>query len=167
MAGMDDFESRLARIAGGTAAPVDGDTSSKPPRRARRAGTDADRRSRGRAFRRSVLIAVGLGMAVMIAANAIAFNARTVVGGHAYLDVLGAVGPFGVAAGILFVLMIGLGVRDKPHVIGLAIGLTAGWFGEPYAAWIAPDLWSDLYTVQHVNGMLIRAGLRMPALATL
>ena len=76
-------------------------------------------------------------------------------------------GPLAIAGAMLFVIMIGLGMRDKPHVIGIALGLPLMYYGEPYLAWIAPDLWVQMYSADHVDTMLIRAGLRDAPLALL
>lgn len=79
-----------------------------------------------------------------------------------YLDLLAKTGPYSVVAGLLFVLMVGLGLRDKPHVLGIALGLPLMYFGEAHLAQFAMDLWMEMYSPEYVDTMLIQAGLRLP-----
>jgi len=58
-----------------------------------------------------------------------------------------------------------LGMRDKPHLVGVPLGLLAMWAGEPYLAYLNEPIWIQLYDADHVDAMLVQAGLRTPILA--
>ena len=107
------------------------------------------------------ILGFAIGLVVMLAANVAAFRTGQ-ISGNFFADFLTAIGPLPIAGLMLFVLMVGLGLRDKPHVIGIAIGLPLMYFGEPYLAWLAPEAWVQMYSADHVDAMLIQAGLREP-----
>lgn len=157
------FQERVERIqaahCGSPAATV------VTPARASRKGSDLVAEEPRRRLPRAGLLTFGLGLAVMLAANVAVFRAAQVQGNF-FADLLASVGPFPIAAGILFVLMVGFGLRDKPHVIGFALGLPLMYFAEPYLATLAPDSWVQMYSAEHVDSMLIRAGLREPIIVT-
>lgn len=111
-------------------------------------------------------LALVLGLAILLGANVTAFQAGNAPTGF-FARALASAGPLPIAGAMLFVLMIGLGMRDKPHVIGLALGLPLMYFGEPYLAWLAPELWVKMYSADHVDTMLIQAGLRAPPVVPL
>lgn len=111
------------------------------------------------------VLAFMTGLLVLLAANVISFQTQGET--SFFLKILGTVSPFVIAGALLFVIMIGLGMRDKPHVIGLALGLPLMYFGEPYLAWLAPELWVQMYSADHVDTMLIQAGLRAPPVVPL
>lgn len=106
------------------------------------------------------IIAFVIALAALIAANVIVFSYR---GSSEHPGTfITAIGPFGVVGIMMAIVMIGFGLRDKPHVIGIALGLVAAYYGEPYLAASAPDLWADMYSADHLDLMLIQAGLRDP-----
>lgn len=113
------------------------------------------------------LVAGALAIASLLMANIILFHVRlTPPGPGDYFGKLAlTIGPWGITGLLMFVVMVGLGMRDKPHVIGIALALPAFHFGESYLALLLPELWGILYSPQHVDIMLIQAGLRMPPLA--
>lgn len=110
---------------------------------------------------RAGILAFVIGLAVMLAANVIAFRASGVVGSY-FAEFLAAIGPLAIVGMILFVIMVGFGLRDKPHVIGLALGVPLMYFAEPYLASLSPQIWEQMYSVDHVDAMLVQAGLRDP-----
>lgn len=149
------FEARLARIhdmQNGVLTPQ----QHGAPKPARARDTDAPKR-----IPVAGLLGFGIGLGVMLAAHVVAFSFGGPQTGF-FAATLGSWGPFPIAGLMLFVLMIGLGLRDKPHVIGIALGLPAMYFAEPYLASLAPDVWVQMYSADHVDQMLIKAGLRTP-----
>ncbi len=118
----------------------------------------------GRRVPFACVLAFVTGSLVLLAANVISFQTQGET--SFFLKILGSVGPFAIAGALLFVIMIGLGMRDKPHVIGLAAGLIAMYLGEAYLAWLFPDLWMALYSPEHLDKMLIQAGLRTPPIVS-
>lgn len=163
------FQDRIARIQAIHAPePVTPKKPVKPKRSARKgAARKRDMRvdEQPRKIPKAGILAFGIGMAVMLASNVAAFRASTISGSY-FPELLAAIGPFAIAGMLLFVIMIGLGMRDKPHVIGLALGLPLMFFAEPYLASQAPDLWVGMYSADHVDHMLIQAGLRDPMIVS-
>ncbi|MFK7753819.1 MAG: hypothetical protein AB8B51_14880 [Sedimentitalea sp.] len=155
------FQDRLQRIQASHGAPEEPVPTSKPTKalKAPRALTGERRK-----IPMGAVMTAALGVAIVLFCNVLAFQYR--FGGGYFADVFSKIGPLPVMALMLFVLMIGLGLRDKPHVIGFALAMPAMYFGEPYLAWFATDLWMDLYSPEHIDNMLIRAGLRAPILAS-
>lgn len=150
------FEARLERIR----------TREPEPHVATNTGSQNRQASgaRGRRVPFACVLAFMTGVLVLLAANVISFQAQGET--SFFLKILGTVGPFAIAGALLFVIMIGLGMRDKPHVIGLAAGLVAMYLGEAYLAWLLPDLWMALYSPEHLDNMLIQAGLRTPPIVS-
>lgn len=109
-----------------------------------------------------LLLGIVMGLAVVLIGNVATFSSQGKSG--FFFVTMAQTGPYLVIAGLLFALMIGLGLRDKPHVIGAAIGAPMMYFGEPYMAFMAESLWIDMYSVDHVDQMLIQSGLRAPPL---
>ena len=153
------FQERIARI-----------DQSKVERLAEPMNATADKRHSDMQERRKIpvglVIALIIAMGAVMVGNVVAFtyaNPYTIP--VTFVDtVVTAIGSWGVVAGIMIVVMIGLGLRDKPHIIGIAIGLPLMYLGEPYLAFLLPDIWVQLYSADHVDNMLIQAGLRMPLL---
>lgn len=153
------FQARLARI-GAKNAPEPGPVQ------------NADRRRRGPALTLPGLprlefdgiIAGFLAAGALMVANVTAFSLRMAPPGPGdfFGKTMAAMGPWGMTAAMLFVLMVGLGLRDKRHVIAIALALPLMWLCEPYLAYLMPGLWADLYSPEHVDTMLIMAGLKTP-----
>lgn len=152
----DAFQMRLDRIkaAAESTGAVEPMPQPTPARRRRGGAMPPLRLSRG------VLIGLALGLGTMLAGRVVTFRCQGET--SFYLDLLAKTGPWSVVLGLLFVAMVGLGLRDKPHVIGVALGLPLMYFGEPYVAHFALDLWMQMYSPEHVDIMLIQAGLRAP-----
>ncbi len=115
-----------------------------------------------------LVIAFAIAAAAVLAANVVVFNHSTFsYGPVGFLDkVVPAIGPWGIVGMIMFVVMIGFGMRDKPHVVGIALGLPFMWFGEPYLALFGEELWVMFYSAEHVDNMLVQNGLRSARLAS-
>lgn len=156
------FQDRLARIS--NQAPTEAAERVEPTQRvgANEKMTDGQPRR----IPKSAFVAGGLAMAALMLANVMVFDGEMNPPnpGDFFGKMVLALGPFGLTAGFLFVMMIGFGMRDKPHIIGIAIALPALYFSEPYLANMMPDLWASFYSHDHVNNMLIQAGLRAPPL---
>lgn len=152
----DAFKMRLDRIK--AAAESTGAVETLPqPKLARRSGSGVMPTLR---LSRGVLSGFALGLGAMLAGRVVTFRCQGET--SFYLDLLAKTGPWSVVLGLLLVAMVGLGLRDKPHVIGVVIGLPLMYFGEPYMALFALDLWMQMYSPEHVDIMLIQAGLRAP-----
>lgn len=134
---------------------------SKSGAKSRPASSDAKIDSEPRKLPRATILAFGIGLAVMLAGNVVAFRMNAVPGNF-FAEFLAAIGPLPIVGLMLFVIMVGFGFRDKPHVIGLAVGIPVMYFGEPYLASLSPETWVQLYSVDHVDAMLVQAGLRDP-----
>ncbi|MEL6102413.1 MAG: hypothetical protein AAFV87_13010 [Pseudomonadota bacterium] len=113
------------------------------------------------------IVAFVLAAVILMVGNVAAFQTRALptANGEFLGTVVLAIGPWGITGLLLFVVMIGFGMRDKHHCIGIAAGLVAVFLGEPYLAWLFPQQWAQLYSLEHVDAMLIQAGLRTPPLA--
>ena len=113
------------------------------------------------------IVAFALAAITLMVGNVAGFQTRALPpsDGEFLGKVILAIGPWGITGLLLFVVMIGFGMRDKHHCIGIAAGLIAIFLGEPYLAWLFPEQWAQLYSVEHVDAMLIQAGLRTPPLA--
>lgn len=132
-----------------TPRPAQAKPLDQPPRRLSKAG----------------ILGFAIGLAVMLCANVAAFRTSLITGSF-FAEFLAAIGPLPIAGLMLFVIMVGFGLRDKPHVIGIALGLPLMYFGEPYLAFMAPDAWVQMYSADHVDAMLIQAGLREPMIVS-
>lgn len=146
------FQERLERI-GAQSAPERQVTT--PRRKAR------PHHSEKQPIPKSFYLAIVLGGALVLLGNVIWFANSGLAIGY-FAQVAKAIGPLPITALLLFVVMIGFGFRDKPHVAGLVIGMPGMYFGEPYLAYLLPDLWAQMYSAMHVDAMLIQAGLRLP-----
>ena len=146
------FQERLERL-GTQAAPEPRVTRSR--RKARPHHTEKQ------PIPKSFFLAIVLGGALVLAGNVIWFANSGLALGY-FAQVAKAIGPLPITGLLLFVLMIGFGFRDKPHVAGLALGMPGMYFGEPYLAYLLPDVWVQMYSAMHVDAMLIQAGLRLP-----
>ena len=157
----DVFQARLNRIQAVSAAASAESVQVEAPRRVSRK-TKAVKATQRTPLRlsRGVLLGLAIGLGSVLIGRVVTFQCQ----GEAsfYLDLLAKTGPYSIIAGLLFVLMVGLGLRDKPHVIGIAAGLPLMYFGEPYLAHFAMDLWMQMYSPEYVDTMLIQAGLRLP-----
>ena len=156
------FQDRLDKIAAENELPPTGPVS-RSPQVKRAAVTDRPRRK----IPVGALIAAALAVASLLIANITLFQVRlTPLGpGNYFAKVALGIGVWGITGLLLFVVMVGFGLRDKAHVIGIALALPAFYFAEPYLAALLPEVWGMLYSPQHVDNMLIQAGLRMPPLA--
>ncbi|GGH24242.1 hypothetical protein SAMN05444007_103423 [Cribrihabitans marinus] len=166
MSNLDDrqkqaFQDRLARISAnaGQAAPVSG----RDAKRRTRGGRAGPVKARGRIAPGAILGGI-LGGGVFLASKVIAHGLTLSPPGQGdvFQKTMLAIGPFGMTAAGLFVLMIGLGLRDKPHLLGICVALPVLHFGEPYLAALMPDLWTQLFSPQYVENLLIQAGLMTP-----
>jgi hypothetical protein len=151
------FEARLARIHDMQ------NTSLQPMRGGAPTLMQAKDTDAPKGLPKAAMLGFGVGLVAMLAANVVAF-AYSGPQTNFFAETLGALGPYPIVGMILFVLMIGFGLRDKPHVIGIALGLPLMYFTEPYLATLAPDWWVQMYSADHVDQMLIKAGLRDPML---
>ena len=103
-------------------------------------------------------LAIVIGAALVLIGNLVHFANSGLSQGY-FAQVARAIGPLPITGLLAFVLMIGLGFRDKPHVAGLAIGMPAMYFGEPFLAHLMPQLWAQMYSAPHVDAMLVGVGL--------
>ncbi|CUJ93604.1 hypothetical protein PH7735_01641 [Shimia thalassica] len=110
------------------------------------------------------LIAAVLAAACVLIGSILAFHMKAITPNarNLFENSAAVLGPFGLAGLFLGVLMIGFGMRDKPHVLGIVAGAGVMYFAEPYLAYLLPDLWSGFYTPQHLENMLMRTGLVTP-----
>jgi hypothetical protein len=156
----EEFQARLARIAGASQVEAEQVALASAGGTARTLPRDTKR------FRipRGAIIAGLLAIGAFLLASSMVFAQKAMPPGPGdfFGKVILAGGPLALTAAFLFVLMIGLGLRDKPHVIGIVIALPAIYFGEPYLAHAMPEFWAQLYSPEHVDNMLIQAGLRTP-----
>lgn len=158
-----DFQQRIERIA----AQNKEDSGDETSQGARRTVHKARFKEQRKLPIASFVIAAGIGSATMLCGNVTAFQlSRVPPNARNFFETAGeAMGPFGIMGMLLFVAMIGLGLRDKPHVLGIIAGAVVMYLGEPYLANQMPDLWSTLYSPQHLENMLIRAGLLVPVIS--
>lgn len=164
---LNDFQARLARIGSGDTHLADGLVDREMIEYAR-SGKTSKMNTKGAVApkvkrpSKSVIITFLIGVIAILGGRVAAFqfDGMVISGFDLPGKVISAMGPYGISAAVLFVVMVGLGLRDKPHVIGISLGSLMMLFGEPYAASQAPDLWSRMYSADHVNGMLVNAGLR-------
>lgn len=166
---LNDFQARLGRIGSGKTHLADG-LVDREMIEAARAGKTTSKSANARVTPKlkmpgkSVVITFFIGLIAVLVGRVIAFHYSgvTVSGFDLPGKVVSAMGSYGLTAAILFVIMVGLGLRDKPHVIGITIGCIAMYFAEPFMASQAPETWSKMYSADHVDGMLTSAGLRGP-----
>ncbi|WP_146345501.1 hypothetical protein [Falsiphaeobacter marinintestinus] len=158
------FQERVQRIEathGADPSVTPAKVKAKPSKKQALTSPDIKADEEPRKLPRAGILTFVIGLAVMLAANVIAFRSSAVVGSY-FAELLAAIGPFAIVGMILFVIMVGFGLRDKPHVIGLALGVPLMYFAEPYMASLAPEAWAQMYSVDHVDAMLVQAGLRDP-----
>lgn len=164
---LNDFQARLARIGSGDTHLADGLVDKEMIEYAR-SGKKSKKRAKASVLPKikipgaNVIITFVLGLIAVLGGRVISFqfDGAVISGFDLPGKVVSAMGPYGLTAAFLFVIMVGLGLRDKPHVIGIATGSIMMLFGEPYAAHQAPAVWSQIYSADHVDGMLVNAGLR-------
>jgi hypothetical protein len=169
---LNDFQARLARIGSGDTHLADGLVDREMVEYAQagkgRSGKKYKKAAKARVtpkFKfpgKNVVVAFLIGLVAILGGRVTAFqfDGMVISGFDLPGKVVSAMGPYGLAAAFLFVIMVGLGLRDKPHVIGIVTGCVMMLFGEPYAASQAPGAWSKMYSADHVDGMLVSAGLR-------
>lgn len=155
----EGFQARLNRIqASQESAPQI--VKTPKPKRAKASRKDMGER---RKIPFGFFLTAGIGAAIVVLGNVVAFQNQFATGYFGKAAV--GLGPFGLMGLALFVIMVGLGLRDKPHVIGFALAMPAMYFAEPFLAYCLPDIWIDFYSAKHVENMLIQAGLQAPPLA--
>lgn len=166
---LNDFQARLARIGSGDTHLADGLVDREMIEYARsgkvsKKNANASVMPKVKRPSKSVLITFLIGLIAILGGRVVAFqfDGMVISGFDLPGKIVSALGPYGLAAAFLFIIMVGLGLRDKPHVIGITAGCIMMLFGEPYVASQAPDVWSKMYSADHVDGMLINSGLRDP-----
>lgn len=166
---LDSFQARLGRIGSGDAHLADCLVDREMIEAAHaRKGSKKHAKSRVTPkIKRpgmNVIIMCVIGLVAVLVGRVIAFqySGVTVSGFDLPGKVVSALGSIGLTATIIFIVMVGLGLRDKPHVIGIAVGCISMYFAEPYIASQAPDQWAKMYSADHVDAMLTSAGLRGP-----
>ncbi len=164
---LGSFQDRLSRIGSGDTHLAEGlvDREMIEAARGRKGSKKNSKASVMPKFKRpgmNVVITCIIGLIAVLVGRVVAFQYAgvTVSGFDLPGKVVSALGAYGLTATILFIVMVGLGLRDKPHVIGIGVGCLAMYFGEPFAASQAPETWSRMYSAEHVDNMLISAGLR-------
>ena len=164
---LNDFQARLARIGSGETHLADGLVDREMIEYAR-SGKHSKKNAKASVAPKikrpgmNVIITFVIGLIAILGGRVVAFqfDGMVISGFDLPGKVVSAMGPYGLAAAFLFVVMVGLGLRDKPHVIGIAAGCIMMLFGEPYVASQAPEAWAKMYSADHVDGMLKQAGLR-------
>jgi hypothetical protein len=164
---LNDFQARLARIGSGDTHLADGLVDKEMIEYAR-SGKVSKKNAKASVMPKikrpgmNVIITFLIGLVAILGGRVMAFqfDGMVISGFDLPGKIVSAMGPYGLAAAFLFVIMVGLGLRDKPHVIGIAAGCIVMLFGEPYVASQAPGAWSKMYSADHVDGMLVNAGLR-------
>lgn len=163
---LSDFQARLNRIGRGETHLAEGLVDREMIEAARNGKTQKSAKGGVLpAFKRpgmNVIITFVIGLIAILLGRVVAFQFTASPGTS--FDLAGkivlAMGPWGLSAAFLFIVMVGLGLRDKPHVIGIASGAIVMIWGEPYIASQVPNTWAQMYSADHVDGMLIQAGLR-------
>ncbi|WP_109464504.1 hypothetical protein [Albibacillus kandeliae] len=101
-----------------------------------------------------------VGIAVMLAANVIVFRTSGATT-NAVAEFLSLIGPLPLAGALSILLIFGCGMRRRPQIIGLTLGLVLMYFVEPYVAYALPEVWAKLYTAEHFDAMMVESGLRV------